>query len=38
MSVDIKVTNYTTGMICCYFDFRTGNTVPTKAIAVLTKE
>lgn len=38
MSVDIKVTNYTTGTIICGFDFRTGNTVPTEAIAVLTKE
>ena len=38
MSVDIKVTNYTTGTIICMFDFRTGNTVPKKAKAVLTKE
>lgn len=38
MSVDIKVTNYTSGTIRCGFDFRTNNAVSSLATVTLTAE
>ena len=38
VSVDIRVTNYTTGSIACAFDFRTNSTVSASALTLLTGE